>query len=213
MFKKDWIVFSVLATFTVGLTVFSAVYRQPSGAHVTWLGYVAAVAIVATIAYLFYLLYAISKQSFARLLKKENFNSEKVYTFKEVELHFDFSGKRVANNYIATKPIFPFSDVVSYHFETFRISGETYAEHLEVLPEDERFVSIVMTVKKPEREFEFLYIPMYEVKVDNADVGEELESISSELVEKYPDLQQLVDLQKDIETIIEMNKKEIKTNQ
>ena len=210
MFKKDWIVFSILATFTVGLTVFSAVYRRPSGAEVTWLGYVVAVAIIATIAYLIYLLYAISKQSFARLLKRENFNTEKKYEFKEVELHFDFTNKRIANNYISTKPIFPFSDVVGYHFETFRISGETYAEHLEVLSEEERFVSIVMTVKKPEHEFEFLYIPMFEVKVDNADIGETVESILPELVEKYPDLQQLVDLQNDIEAIVEMNKLEDK---
>ena len=98
MFKKDWIVFSILATFTVGLTVFSSVYRRPSGAEVTWLGYVVAVAIIATIAYLIYLLYAISKQSFARLLKRENFNTEKKYEFKEVELHFDFTNKRIANN-------------------------------------------------------------------------------------------------------------------
>ena len=207
MFKKDWIVFSILATFTVGLTVFTAVYRQPSGAHVTWLAYVVAVAIIATIAYLIYLLYAISKQSFARLMKRENFNSDKSYVSKDVELHFDFSSKRVANNYISIKPIFPFDEVIGYHFETFRISGETYAEHLQVLPEEERFVSIVMTVKKPEREFEYLYIPMFEVKVDSADIGETVESISPELVEKYPDLQQLVDLQKDIEAILEINKK------
>lgn len=206
MFKKDWIVFSILATFTVGLTVFSAVYK-PADADVSWLAYVAAVTIVATIAYLIYLLYVTSKQRFARLLKRENFNTEKLYVWKNCELHLDFTNKLVANSHLSTKPIFPFGDVVGYQFEAFRISGDTYAEHLEVLPDDERFLSIVLTVKKPEREFEFFYIPMFEVKVSNSDIGETIESISDELVEKYPDLQQLVDLQKDVEAILEINKK------
>lgn len=206
MFKRDWIVFSILATFTLALTVFSAVYK-PDGTNVSWLAYVAAVAIVATVAYLIYLLYVMSKQRFARILKRENFNTEKLYVWKNNELHLDFSGKLVANNHLSTKPIFPFSDVVGYRFEAFRISGDTYAEHLEVLPDDERFVSIVLTIKKPEREFEFLYIPMFEVKVANSDIGETIENISDELLEKYPDLQQLVDLQKDVDNILEINKK------
>ena len=206
MFKKDWIAFSILATFTVGLVAFAAIYRQPSGAQVEWLAYVSAVVIVATIAYLIYLLYAMQKQSFARLLKKENFNTEKLYVWKNVELHLDFSGKRVANNYLSTKPIFPFCDLVGYRFETFRISGETYAEHVQVLPDEERFVSIVLTVKRPEHEFEFLYISMFEVKVASDDIGENLENLSAELVAKYPDLQQLVELQKDVEEILAANK-------
>ena len=190
----------------MALTVFSAVYK-PDGTNVSWLAYVAAVAIVATVAYLIYLLYVMSKQRFARILKRENFNTEKLYVWKNNELHLDFSGKLVANNHLSTKPIFPFSDVVGYRFEAFRISGDTYAEHLEVLPDGERFVSIVLTIKKPEREFEFLYIPMFEVKVANSDIGETIENISDELLEKYPDLQQLVDLQKDVDNILEINKK------
>ena len=77
MFKRDWIVFSILATFTLALTVFSAVYK-PDGTNVSWLAYVAAVAIVATVAYLIYLLYVMSKQRFARILKRDNFNTEKL---------------------------------------------------------------------------------------------------------------------------------------
>ena len=205
MFKKDWIVFSILAVFTAFLTVFSAVYRQPNGEQVTWLAYVVAVAIVATIAYLIFLLYAMSRQSFARLIRRENFNTEKLYVWKDTELHIDFTGKLIANSYLSTKPIFPFSDLVGYRFETFRISGDTYAEHLEVLPDNERFISIVLTIKKPDREFEFLYIPMFEVKVSNDDIGETIENLSDELVEKYPDLQQIVELQKDVETILATN--------
>ena len=206
MFKKDWIVFSILATFTVFLLGFAAVYRQPDGTQVRWLLYVAAIAIVATVAYLIYLLYIMSKQKFARLLKRENFNTEKKYVWKENELHIDFTGKLIADNYLTTKPLFPFSDVVGYRFEAYRISGETHAEHVEVLNDDERFVSIVLNIKKPEREFEFLYIPMFEVKVSNCDIGETIESLSDELVKKYPDLQQLVDLQKDLDAILATNK-------
>ena len=205
MFKKDWIVFSILATFTAFLTVFSTVYKNPSGADVSWLAYIAAVAIVATIAYLIYLLYAMSKQKFARLMQQENFNSEKLYVWKSNELHIDFSGKLIANSYLTTKPIFPFSDLVGYRFETYRISGDTHAEHVEVLNDDERFVSIVLTVRKPEREFEFMYIPMFEVKVDSADIGDTIESLSDELLAKYPDLQPLADLQKDVEAILADN--------
>lgn len=205
MFKRDWIVFSILATFTVALTVFSAAYK-PADADVSWLVYVVAVAIVATIAYLIFLLYVMSKQRFARLLKRENFNTEKLYAWKNGELHLDFTNKLVANSHLSTKPIFPFGDVVGYQFEAFRISGDAYAEHLEVLSDDERFLSIVIAVKKPEREFEYLYIPMFEVKVSNSDIGETIESIPDELVKKYPDLQQLVDLQSDVEKILEINK-------
>ena len=206
MFKKDWTVFSILAAFTVFLVAFASAYK-PNGTQIAWLSYVAAVAIVATVAYLIYLLYAMSRQRFARLMLRENFNTEKLYFWNDKELHIDFTGKLIANNYLTTKPIFPFGDVVGYRFEAYRISGETHAEHIEVLSDDERFVSIVLTIKKPEREFEFLYIPMFEVKVANDDIGETIESIPSELVEKYPDLQQLVDLQKDIESILEINKK------
>ena len=206
MFKKDWIVFSILATFTAFLAVFSAVYTQPNGEKVSWLAYVVAVTVVATIAYLIYLLYAMSRQSFARLMQRENFNTDKLYVWKDTELHIDFAGKRVANSYLSTKPIFPFSDVVGYRFETFRISGDTHAEHVEVLSDDERFVSLVLTIKRPEHEFEFLYIPMFEVKVSNSDIGESVETLSDELVAKYPDLQQLVELQKDVETILSINK-------
>ena len=206
MFKKDWIVFSILAVSTAFLTVFSSVYRQPNGAQVEWLSYVVAVAIVATIAYLIYLLYAMSRQSFTRLMQRENFNTEKLYVWKDIELHIDFTGKRIANNYLSTKPMFPFSDVVGCRFEAFRISGDTYAEHLEVLNDDERFVGIVLTIKKPEHEFEFLYISMFEVKVANDDIGETIESLPDELVAKYPDLQQLVELQKDVERILATNK-------
>ena len=207
MFKKDWIVFSILAAFTVFLTAFSVAYTDTNGNQVEWLAYVAAVAIVATIAYLIYLLYVMSRQRFVRLLAQEKFNTEKKYVWDQNELHLDFTNKLVASNYLSTKPIFPFSDVVGYRFETFRISGETHAEHVKVLSDDERFVSIVLTIKKPEREFEFLYIPMFEVQVANDDVGENIESISDELVEKYPDLKEIVELQKDVETILESNKK------
>ena len=207
MFKRDWIVFSILATFTLALTIFTAVYK-PTDADVSWLTYVVAVAIVATVAYLIYLLYATARQSFARLLRKENFNTEKKYVWKNNELHFDFTDRLIANNYLSTKPIFPFGDLVGYRFEAFRISGDTYAEHVEVLPDNEQFVSIVLTVKRPEHEFEFLYIPMFEVRVNSDDIGENVETLSAELVEKYPELQQLVELQKDVETILEINKKE-----
>ena len=205
MFKRDWIVFSILAAFTAFLTVFSFVYN-PVGTDLSWLTYVVALAITATIAYLIYLLYAMSTQRFARLMRQENFNTDKLYVWKENELHIDFAGKRIANNYLATRPIVPFEDVVGYRFETYRISGETYAEHLQVLGDAERFVSIVLTIKKPEREFSFMYIPMFEVKVESADIGETLESLSDELVAKYPDLQELVELQKDVESILEINK-------
>ena len=191
--------------------MFSVVYR-PNGVQLAWLAYVSAVAIIATIAYLIYLLYAIAKQGFNRLLKKENFNTEKLHVWGDTQLHIDFTGKRMANNYLSTKPIFPFSDVVSYRFETYRISGNAYAEHLEVLSDDEQFVNIVLTIKRPEHEFEYLYIPMFEVKVLSVDVGESVESLSDELVAKYPDLQQIVDLQNDVERILASNKLDSSNN-
>ena len=66
------------------------------------------------------------------------------------------------------------------------------------------FVSFVITVTKEGFETEYLYIPVFEVKVDAKDV-QHVKEITAELVEKYPELSDMMELQTDIKKILDIN--------
>ena len=200
MFKREWTVFGVLSACTVAVTFFSIFYTRSDGTKVAWLSNVAVVAIVATFAFLAVLLYLNAKHKFYRLLSNEHFVPQKQYTWDDQKLFIDFDSQRIANTYLSTKPFVAFDEVVSFRIERYHIGAR--AE----LPEDQCFVSLVIAVKKEGFESEYLYISAYEVQVESADIQEDLKEISAELVEKYPELQQLFELQSDVKSILEMNK-------
>lgn len=199
MFKREWTVFSILAACTVAVTCFSFIYTRSDGTKVEWLTYVAAVAILATLAFLALLLYLHAKQKFNILLAREHFVAQKQYDWAHEKLLIDFDSKRIANTYLSTKPIVAFADIASFRLESYRIGEQ------EELPENQRFLSLVITVKKDGFEDEYLYIPAFEVKVESADITDGMKEVGAELVEKYPELKALVELQSDLKQIVAIN--------
>ena len=198
MFKREWTTFGILCACTVAVTLFARLYTRADGTQVEWLLYVAIVAIVATLAFLAFLLYLTAKQKFDRLLLREHFVAQKQYKWADQKLLIDFDSQRLANTYISTKPIVPFSEVVSFRIETYRNGARVE------LPEDQCFVSYVISISKAGFTSEYLYIPAYEIKVSAEDAND-IKEISDELAEKYPELTDMLALQKDIKKILEIN--------
>lgn len=198
MFKREWTVFGLLSACTVAVTFFAIFYRQPDGAKVEWLFYVAVVAIVATICFLVFLLYLNAKQKFDRLLVKEQFNADKRYLWGRYKLLIDFESQRLANNYLSTRAIIPFCEVAGYRLETYRKNDDVE------LDEDQVFTSLVITLKKDGFEFEYQYLPVFEIKVESADV-QDINEITPKLVEKNPELADVLALQQDLNNILEIN--------
>lgn len=198
MFKREWTVFGILSACSVGVTLFARLYTRADGTKVEWLSHVAAVAIVLTLVFLALLLYLTAKQKFAALLAREQFVAQKQYEWQDQKLLIDFDSQRIANTYLSTKPIIPFSDVVRFRIETYHVGA-----HGE-LPEDQCFVSLVIAVSKEGYESEYLYIPAYEVQVSAEDaLG--ITEVTAELAEKYPELTDVFELQTDVKKILEIN--------
>ena len=198
MFKREWTVFGVLSACTVAVTLFSLIYKRSDGTKVEWLSYIVGIAIVVTVAFLAVLLYFSAKQKFDILLQREGFVASKQYNWEGNRLLIDFDSQRLANTYLSTKPIVPFCDVLSFRIETYRIG-----EH-EELSEEQCFLSFVISIKKEDFDYEYQYIPLFEVKVDSADAAD-IKEITQELTDKYPELTDMLALQTDVKKILEIN--------
>ena len=200
MTKKKWISLGIIAVCAViVLTIFSVLFERSTGVALPWWAYIVGLLIYALIVYLIYLITKISSQRYDTMLAKANFHADRQYSWNKQILSLDFESKRLANTYLTTKPFVPFSDVVSYRFETYQ-SGFS-----KDLSEDKRFVSLVLSVKKEGLEQEFLYIPVFEIEVDTEVIGDGITEITSELVEKYPALSDMAELQSDVKRILEIN--------
>lgn len=200
MTKKRWLTVVILVVgAAIVLAIFSIVFQSRTGVALPWWAYPVALIIYALIVYLVILLVRRSSQKFDAMLAKAYFNTDKQYQWNQNKLLIDFQSKRIANTYISTKPLIGFSDIVGYRFETYQ-SGVN-----EDLPDDKRFVSLVLTVKKEGFEYEYLYIPMYEIAVDTEDIGDGIKEISPELLEKYPEFADMKALCDDICKILEIN--------
>lgn len=200
MTKKKWISLAIiLMCAVIVLSIFSFVFKAQTGVDLPWWAYIIALVIYALIVYLVIILAARSKQEFDALLARENFTVDKEYKWDRHSLYIDFTSKRIANTYLSTKPIVPFCDIAGLRIESYQSGIE------QELPDDKRFLSLVLTVKKEGFEYEYLYIPMYEIAVDVADIPEQSNEISAELVEKYPELKDMHELQADVKKILETN--------
>ena len=197
MFKREWTVFSVLSACTVAVTAL-AIFYKPDGTKVGWLTYIAVIAIVATVGFLAFLLYLNAKQKFDRLLATEQFVADKTYTWGKFKLVMDFQSQRLANSYLSTRAIIPFCDVAGYRMETYRKNEEME------LSEEQSFVSLVITLKKDGFEFEYQYLPVFEIKVSTVDVND-IKEVTPELMAKYPELADMLALQQDLASILEIN--------
>lgn len=202
MFKKTWMYWLVIVL-VCGLVagvffgVFNSVYQT-----LPWWTYVTVAIICGLIAYLGYLLIQVRVQKFDRMLQKQNFHVDKRYEANGQTLCIDFEAKLIANTYLSTKPIVRFDEVVGCRVESFQRGSA------QVLPDDERYLNVVLTVCRddPTPEHAYLYIAMFEVKVAADDVPENPD-VTAEMTAKYPDLQPLFDLKQDVEQILAQNGK------
>lgn len=195
---NKWISLGVIAVCgAIVLTIFSVLFEKSTGVALPWWAYIVALLIYALIVYLIYIITKITSQRYETMLAKANFHVDKQYEWNKQIVSLDFTSKRLANTYITTKPFVDFSEITGYRFETYQI-GQS-----EELGEDKRFVSLVIAVKKESEEQEFLYIPVFEVAVDASDVGDGITEITTELVNKYPTLSDMAELQADVNKILE----------
>ena len=203
MTKKKWIsLVIILVCAAIVLSIFSFAFKSQTGVDLPWWAYIVALVIYALIVYLVIILTKRSTAQFDALLAREGFSAQKSYVWGNQKLLVDFDSQRIANTYLSTRPLIAFSDVAGYRIESYR-SGKDVE-----LPDDKRFVSFVLSVKKHDDEFEYMYIPLFEIKVDNIDLPDKMIEISDELVAKYPELKDMYELQTDVKTILQINEAE-----
>lgn len=197
MFKKNWgywLIVAAVCALVIGVFfgVFHAVYQS-----LPWWTFVTVAVICGLIVYLGYLLIQVRAQKFDRMLQKQNFHVDKRYEALGQTLCIDFEAKLVANTYLSTKPIVRFDEVVGCRVESFQRG------HALVLPDEERFLNVVLTVRRddPTPEHPYLYIAMFEVRVAAEDVPE-IPDVTPQMTDKYPLLQPLLDLKRDVEQIL-----------
>ena len=200
MTKKKWISLGIIAVgAAIVLTVFSLLFEKNTGVALPWWAYIVGRVIYALIVYLIYLITKITSQRYETMLSRADFHADRHYKWNKQIVSLDFESKRLANTYLTTKPFVNFSEITGYRFETYQ-SGVNVD-----LPEDKRFVSLVLSVRKEGVEQEFLYIPVFEVEVDAEVIGDGITEITSALLEKYPELKDMAELQADVNKILEIN--------
>lgn len=199
MTKNKWLVLAIiLVCAALFLTIFGFTFKSQTGVPLPWWAYIAALVIFALIVYLIVVLSERSTQRFQSTLIKNGISTDKQYKWGRYLLYVDFDSQLLANNYMATRAIIPFSEVAGYRIESYR-SGEE-----EELSEEETYLSLVITLKKPGFEYEYQYIPVFEIKV-KADDATDIKEITAELAEKYPELADMLELQGDLRQILEIN--------
>lgn len=199
MTKNKWLVLAIiLVCAALFLTIFAYTFESHTGVALPWWAFIVALVIFGLLVYLVILLTERSAKRFETLLINEGISTEKQYKWNNYLLYVDFNSQRLANNYLSTRQIIAFEDVAGFRLETYRTGEEVE------LSEDEVFVSIVISLKKEGVDFEYQYLPVFEVKVESADVTN-LKEVTAQLVEKYPELSDMLTLQDDIGKILEIN--------
>lgn len=199
MTKNKWIFFAiVLICAAMFLTIFAVSFKSHTGVALPWWAFIAALAIFALVVYLVILLSQRSAKRFETLLINEEIATDRQYKWSNYLLYVDFESQRLANNYLSTRAIIPFSEVAGCRIETYH-TGEN-----EELSEDEIFLSLVISLNKEGFDYEYQYLPVFEIKV-NVEDASDITEITTELVEKYPQLSDMFALQTDIRKILEIN--------
>ena len=199
MTKKKWfIAVIILICAAIFLTIFAVTFKSQTGQDLPWWAFVAALVIFALIVYLVILLSERSAKRFETLLLNEGIATDRQYKWRKYVLYVDFESQRLANNYLSTRAIVPFDDVAGCRIESYRISEEVE------LPESERFLSLVLTLRKEGSDYEYQYLPVFEVKVEAEDVTD-IKEVTAELTEKYSELTDMLALQSDVKKILEIN--------
>lgn len=200
MTKNKWIIVAIIIVCAaIFLTIFGYTFESQTGQALPWWAYIVALIIFGLIVYLVFVLSERSSKRFETLLINEKISTEKQYKWNNYLLYVDFNTNRIANNYLSTRQIIPFKDVAGYRIETYRVGEDVE------LDEEQIFVSLVISLNKEGVDFEYQYIPVFEIKVDSADVTD-ITEITPQLAEKYSELADVMALQQDINNILEINK-------
>lgn len=207
MKKKDWIILGIVsAIYLLIMLVIYFVWRTDIDGHLllallggSFGGYVVVVLLVVALS---------SRHSkrvtenFEMRISREGFSMQKVYTYnneaasQSTTVAIDFDSKRFACN-LLYKYIVPFERIAASRIEFApRYTG--------ILQDNKLVVSLVISVHEAYDEFKYFYISMFGVLVDGQDVGDN-DDITPELLAKYPDLQQICDLQQDMLKLLEVN--------
>ncbi|MCH5153249.1 MAG: hypothetical protein J1F68_04760 [Clostridiales bacterium] len=199
MTKNKWIVLIIiLVCAAMFLTIFAVTFKAYTGVDLPWWAFIAALVIFALIVYLVIILSQRSSKRFESLLLSEGIVTDRQYKWGNYLLYVDFASSRLANNYLSTREIIQFADVAGFRLETYR-TGEDVE-----LSDEQSFVSLVISFRKEGFEYEYQYLPVFEVKVESADI-EDVKQISPQLVDKYPELSDMLALQDDLNKILEIN--------
>ena len=199
MTKKKWMILAIiLICAALFLTIFAVTFKSQTGVNLPWWAFIVALVIFGLVVYLVILLAERSAKRFETMLLGEGISTEKQYKWGNYVLYVDFESGRLANNYLSTRQIISFGDVAGCRIETYR-NGEEVD-----LPDEQLFVSFVISLKKEGFEYEYQYLPVFEIKV-SADDAQDINEITPELVEKYPELADMHLLQTDIQKILEIN--------
>ena len=200
MTNKKWIVLAIiLVCAALFLTIFAVTFKSQTGVSLPWWAFILALVIFALVVYLVILLSRRSAQRFESLLATEGISTDRQYKWGGHVLYVDFDSQRLANTYLSTRAVIPFCDVAGYRLETYR-DGESVE-----LTDEQIFVSMVISLTKEGFEFEYQYLPVFEIKL-NVEDANDLKEITSELVDKYPELADMLALQTDLRKILEINR-------
>lgn len=158
-----------------------------------------------------YLVKYSSKKKFYKFLSKYNFDIQKHYEgnkyliddrYEKPIICIDFTAKRFASNYLMSK-IVPFRDIVSATIEVF--DTNTYCKK-----SLKAYVSLVIMIKRGEP-LDLFGLTAIKVPIEMEDYIEDLEiddRFINSLINKYPELSEIVELKADIDKIVEINRED-----
>ena len=185
------------------ITVGSFVCKANSGEHLNWLFFVliplGVTALVLGVAALCNSLENRRGESFEIKLSQLGFNAQKSYVGHHVAVEntvfiaIDFDSKQFASNLIYNQVV-PFGRIAS---------GRT-----EILPyamSDEKcVVQYVISVARKDDDMSYDYIELFDTVVFKSELGEN-DSLTEEMLNKYPLLNEILALDEDIQKIIKIN--------
>ena len=200
MKKKDWIyiiglLLLVAALYGVSLLFSDDVeYRIIMGAIclVAWLAFT-----LGAVAYR--LLTKRGRETLEIKLSRQGFNAQRRYQYStdsgiNITVYIDFDSKQFASNQLYNNVI-PFSRIASGRIEIRSNAINT----------NKSTVLYVISIRRKGSENYYDYIEMFRTDVANGDLTDK-EEITDLMIAKYPSLKDIVELDRDVQRIMEINK-------
>ncbi len=199
--KKNCIIsIIILLCIIVSITAFSFVYHSQSGVWFPWWAYVIPLLLFVIYVVSCFILTRKGNEKFYRQLRLSNFEIQSEYKWRNCIFCIDFVTKRIACN-LLLKSVIPFQELNGFNVE---ISDRT---QFKILPQNKCNISLSFSVIVGEDNKSLFHFSMFEVIVDVDDIENEQQINFESLVQKYPLLNDLVEMRQDLTKIIEYNKK------